>query len=112
VISKPYTTGSFFAIDAMKSGAVDFVRKPTTPEILRAAVQAALSRRVKSNLATSTSAFENAKARPRIETITLNGFEIIRPSDLGAILPAEPQERIFIIRSPEGKEYKVVVTNR
>src|SRR5436309_15106300 len=31
------------AVDAMKSGAVDFLRKPFTPDVLRGAVQAALA---------------------------------------------------------------------
>ena len=30
------------AVDAMKAGAVDFLRKPFTPEILRGAVEASL----------------------------------------------------------------------
>src|SRR6185369_16474098 len=52
------------AVDAMKIGATDFVRKPMTPEILRNAVAAVLAK-------SQTVAKES---HPLIQTITMNGF--------------------------------------
>ena len=40
------------AVDAMKLGATDFVRKPMTPEILRNSVAAALSKQPRASVAT------------------------------------------------------------
>src|SRR5262245_23838781 len=50
------------AVDAMKLGATDFVRKPMTPEVLRNSVAAALS---KSNVETMT-----PSSQPLIQTVT------------------------------------------
>jgi CheY-like chemotaxis protein len=61
------------AVDAMRAGATDFLRKPMTPETLRAAVAAALDARSRP-AATSPTVGE----KPRIETLTLNGFRILR----------------------------------
>jgi len=70
------------AVDAMKLGATDFIRKPLTPEILRAAVEAA------------TTARPPVRREPvgpppedpfEIETLTLNGFRMLHlPSELSA----------------------------
>ena len=101
------------AVDAMKLGATDFVRKPMTPEIVRNAVQAALSKAA-STISTSLLRGErDAPSRPLIDTVTLNGFHISRPADVGDDNPDEkPQEkneRRFIVTSPSGGEYKVTV---
>jgi hypothetical protein len=96
------------AVDAMKAGATDFVRKPTTPDVLRGAVQAALAKPTKKENLLVT-AKETPKPPRQIETITLNGFEIIRPEDMGAIAHVPPDEREFKVRLPEGSEFSVVV---
>lgn len=103
------------AVDAMKLGATDFVRKPMTPEIVRNALAAALAKPEASGRATTTTApvaqtDEKSPEHPRplIHTITLNGFEILRPTDAGAI-PTEPDEHRFIVRSPGGREREVIV---
>jgi FixJ family two-component response regulator len=96
------------AVDAMKAGATDFVRKPTTPDILRGAVQAALAKPAKKEAAPA-SAEEVSEPPQQIETITLNGFEIIRPEDMGALPHVAPNEREFKVRTPEGSEFSVVV---
>jgi CheY-like chemotaxis protein len=103
------------AVDAMKLGATDFVRKPMTPEIVRNALTAALAKPEASSMATMTTApvaptvgKSQELLRPLIHTITLNGFEILRPTDTGAI-PREPDEHRFIIKSPVGKEREVIV---
>lgn len=102
------------AVDAMKLGATDFVRKPMTPEILRGALAAALSKQDSRGRAQTASAAPAAEApgqrrRPLIQTLTLNGFEIIRPPDLGAG-KANTDEHRFLVKSPEGREYEVIVT--
>jgi DNA-binding response OmpR family regulator len=95
------------AVDAMKLGATDFVRKPMTPEILRGAVAAALtksSQRWAEPLGEAKAQVE----RPQIETVTLNGFEIIRAPAAEA-LRTQPDERVFIVRAPDGNHSQVVV---
>ena len=56
------------AVDAMKLGATDFVRKPMTPEILRNAVAASLSKQP-SIPRTSAPASQGSSAAPLIQTI-------------------------------------------
>src|SRR5689334_10033840 len=73
------------AVDAMKLGATDFVRKPMTPEILRNAVAAALS---KSPLETRVS------PQLSIQTVTMNGFTILDDTET---IPLEPQQRRFLV---------------
>src|SRR3984893_8732165 len=67
------------AVDAMKLGASDFVRKPMTPETLRNAVSAALAKEIKRDPASvETARPEQTPASPQIiETITMNGFSIV-----------------------------------
>lgn len=101
------------AVDAMKLGATDFVRKPMTPEIVRNALAAALAKRetISTTTATAVSSVLTGKTsseRTLIHTITLNGFEILRPAEAGAI-PTEPDEHRFIVKSPGGKEREVIV---
>ena len=92
------------AVDAMKLGATDFVRKPMTPAILRNAVTAALAkqRRV---AAVSASVPEDAAEAGQIEIITMNGFTI-QPSDGGWLTALE---RRFTVKSPGGDEHEVLV---
>jgi DNA-binding response OmpR family regulator len=95
------------AVDAMKIGATDFVRKPMTPEILRGAVAAALQKTTK-RPPESPGEIETLKERPQIETITLNGFEILRPTSADAFR-TEPDEQAFIVQAPDGKRSQVMV---
>ena len=100
------------AVDAMKLGATDFVRKPMTPEVLRNAVAAALAKpeAVAAETTVTPTADETvARPRPLIQTLTMNGFEIIRPTDEQASPALEPDEHRFIVRSPDGKERDVIV---
>lgn len=96
------------AVEAMKLGATDFVRKPMTPEILRGALQAALARR---DTETAPRASESEVPAPHspsvIPTITLNGFEIIRVADPAKSTTANV--RGFIVKSPGGQETPVAV---
>ena len=92
------------AVDSMKLGASDFVRKPMTPEILRNAVAAALLKRSRLPAATAPGSVE-ALAEPQIQIITMNGFTILESE--GAL---EPNERRFTVKSPSGGEHEVLVT--
>ncbi len=65
------------AVDAMKLGAMDFLRKPMTPEMLRGAVAAALS----SARQTRPAPAAGSAAKPDIQILTLNGFQIIPPAE-------------------------------
>jgi CheY-like chemotaxis protein len=60
------------AVDAMKLGACDFLRKPMTPETLRAAVAAASGNWRPAYPRSGAP----ASGRPAIQTLTLNGFQI------------------------------------
>ncbi len=73
------------AVDAMKLGATDFVRKPMTPDTLRHAVAAALAKR--DRLSASSAAGEPASAAtpptaraqlPPVDIWTTNGFFVTR----------------------------------
>jgi DNA-binding response OmpR family regulator len=84
------------AVDAMKLGATDFVRKPMTPKVLRNAVGAALSKIT-----------PNVKAPPPlIQTITMNGFTILDDDETPAL---DELQRRFIVISPEGQKHDVMV---
>jgi DNA-binding response OmpR family regulator len=92
------------AVDAMKLGATDFVRKPMTPEILRNAVAAALAKqRLVSSMITSSTA--EISHEPLIQIITMNGFTIVDAEDIRR----DPNERWFVVKSPTGTEHEVLV---
>jgi FixJ family two-component response regulator len=90
------------AVEAMKLGATDFLRKPMTPEVVRNAVAAALNKEKD-----ETKRAEGE--RPRKATITLNGFTVLRRPDQGRALPSRPNERYFVVINPDGREQEVVV---
>lgn len=99
------------AVDAMKLGALDFVRKPMTPEILRNAVDAALSKRVLAEHARSRPSGEKPAEHPHalIQYVTMNGFSFVLASDIKGTSPIESAERRFIVTNPKGLEQKVTV---
>lgn len=92
------------AVDAMKLGATDFVRKPMTPEILRNAITAALAKELPESTATAPTSRVKAH-EPLIQIITMNGFSILKSE--GAM--EEPNERRFLVKSPSGSEHEVLV---
>jgi CheY-like chemotaxis protein len=93
------------AVDAMRLGATDFVRKPMTPETLRSAVAAAVIGKppVPSRSQGTTSA-----SRPLdIAIVTMNGFQILRAAD------STPQsaDHLFRVRHiADGAEAEVTVS--
>src|SRR5678809_1233020 len=92
------------AVDAMKLGATDFVRKPMTPEILRNAVAAALSKQPRASAATAPESPTDLE-EPLIQIITMNGFTILDSENARQ----EPNERRFRVKSPTGSEHEVLV---
>lgn len=92
------------AVDAMKLGATDFVRKPMTPEILRNAVAAALSKQPRASIHAAPTSAE-ISTEPLIQIITMNGFTILDSE----IAQQEPNERRFIVKSPSGSDHEVLV---
>lgn len=93
------------AVDAMKLGATDFVRKPMTPEILRNAVAAALAKPARVVALGAAPAARAASAEPLIQTVTMNGFTILESANA----PQAADERRFIVKSPGGGEHEVLV---
>ena len=93
------------AVEAMKLGASDFVRKPMTPEILRNAVAAALAKEPERRDSPSGEDRPHEQSRQ----ITLNGFTILRATAMLVVVPRGQNERAFIVRAPNGREQEVVV---
>ena len=85
------------AVDAMKLGATDFVRKPMTPKVLRNAVSAALAK---------VTGEVDSTPQPPIQTITMNGFTIVDDDETPAL---DDLQRRFIVISPEGLRHDVLV---
>jgi DNA-binding response OmpR family regulator len=80
------------AVDAMRLGATDFLRKPMTPETLRGAVAAAMASTV------SRRPLRRVPPRPsgpvEIAIVTMNGFQILRAPDAAP----SPTEHAFRVR--------------
>lgn len=95
------------AVDAMKLGATDFVRKPMTPEVLRNAVTAALTK-TQSTREVSSAMKKEPFAEPirSIQTMTMNGYMILDDEETSAL---EPEYRRFIVVSPDGERHDVLV---
>jgi DNA-binding response OmpR family regulator len=99
------------AVDAMKYGATDFVRKPMTPEILRNALVAALAKSAGPPAGAAGSAAEPAIEHPYPSATRLtfiNGFRSWHAPDLAGA-PLLPNERCFMVQHPEGWQQKVLV---
>jgi CheY-like chemotaxis protein len=97
------------AVEAMKLGASDFVRKPMTPEILRDAVSAALTKPRSPAPKPVDRDAVTSEETALIHTITMNGFEILRPTATGDSVSIEPGERVFRVKNPRGWEREVIV---
>lgn len=95
------------AVESMRLGATDFVRKPMTPEIVRNAIGAALAKAAKTQPPTAHKTDQHGAEH--FATITMNGFQILRGSDLKTVRPHQPNERCFLVRLPDGKEQEVLV---
>lgn len=98
------------AVDAMKLGATDFVRKPMTPETLRNAVTAALARPVVSTPVTMepTAQKPTAEIAPPISRLTLNGFRFWADPNATAWQQREPAQRRFVVEHPDGRQQDMI----
>jgi DNA-binding response OmpR family regulator len=99
------------AVDAMKLGATDFVRKPMTPEILRNAVTAALAKPLAPSPLTPTAAAKEAAGQlpPPVSRLTMNGFRFWPDPNAAERQHREPRQRRFIVQHPDGRHQEVVV---
>jgi DNA-binding response OmpR family regulator len=88
------------AVEAMKLGATDFVRKPMTPKVFRNAVTAALAKSSGEVRSTRTT------PEPLVQTITMNGFTILDDEETPVL---DELQRRFIVISPEGLKHDVLV---
>jgi CheY-like chemotaxis protein len=94
------------AVEAMKLGASDFVRKPMTPEVVRDAVAAALAK--PDAAARHLHAPSGAGEHHLIQYVTMNGFSyVLAPGDDAQ--PPKANERRFVVKNPRGLEKDVVV---
>jgi len=96
------------AVDAMKLGATDFLRKPMTPETLRNAVAAVLSKQPQLTTAAAPvfpPVTEEVSAEPLIQTITMNGFTIVESEGTWNV----SDERRYTVSSPAGELHEVLV---
>jgi CheY-like chemotaxis protein len=96
------------AVDAMKLGATDFVRKPMTPDTLRHTVAAALAKPPITRVMGQPEQTVRPR-RPRIETVTMNGFHIVRISTEERTTSVPPGVYLFLVRDPQGQEQEVAV---
>jgi DNA-binding response OmpR family regulator len=90
------------AVDAMRLGATDFLRKPMTPEALRGAVAAALASPPRRPIAQVA---PPGPGSPHVQTLTLNGFRIVRAP--AAAAPGE--HRFEVTHFPDGAVSSIVV---
>jgi DNA-binding response OmpR family regulator len=93
------------AVDAMKLGATDFVRKPLTPDVLRNSVAAALTKSALPAPAAATPTIPGSP-QPLIQTVTMNGFTIFDDSETPLL---EERQRRFVVVSPDGEKHDVLV---
>jgi FixJ family two-component response regulator len=95
------------AVEAMKLGATDFLRKPMTPEVVRNSVAAAILKRPQSKTAVESQ--ETPRRQPQVRTVTMNGFTILQEPDAAGGTLDQPNKRRFLVRRPDGQEQEIVV---
>jgi CheY-like chemotaxis protein len=94
------------AVDAMRLGATDFLRKPMTPEMLRSAVAAAIASDRSLRPVRKGGALSHTSARPQIEILTLNGFQILRAPEAA---PSSSDHAFRVRHVADGVEFTVMV---
>lgn len=93
------------AVDSMKLGATDFVRKPMTPETLRNAVAAAVAKSPVRRVGIVTAPSGKKSALIAFPTITMNGFTILDNEKTDNT----KWERQFTVVDPMGSRHEVTV---
>ena len=93
------------AVDAMKLGATDFVRKPTTPDILRNAVRAAVAKRSAPLVGPEADKTAAGECLP-VSRVTMNGFRFWPAPDEE---PVASNKRNFVVAQADGQQEPVRV---
>jgi len=93
------------AVEAMKLGATDFLRKPTTPETIRGAVAGAIRSKTSARRLPPRTAAEMV---PAIRHLTLNGYQIERQSLKQLATPLD--HHFLVTRHPGETTHEVVVS--
>ena len=88
------------AVDAMRLGATDFLRKPMTPETLRAAVAAAIASKASRGRSGALRAL--ARRASEITVLTMNGFQILR----------SPMPRRIVVRTRLSRQARPAMASR
>jgi CheY-like chemotaxis protein len=99
------------AVDAMRAGATDFLRKPFTPAVLRGAVRGALAKALPSREPPASPRRGPAPDEPLVTFRTLNGFGLW-PVEVTAeeeMTDALRIRRIFTVRAPGGEQTRTAV---
>jgi DNA-binding response OmpR family regulator len=94
------------AVDAMRLGATDFLRKPMTPETLRGAVAAALAGKTTLRTPGRLPADRPAGSMD-ITVLTMNGFQILRTD---AARPSQPEHAFRVKHVADATEFTVTVS--
>jgi DNA-binding response OmpR family regulator len=94
------------AVDAMRLGATDFLRKPMTPGMLRSAVAAAIASKP-SRRPLRPGAVPRPSGLPETAALTLNGFQILGPPDPASLSSHEHHFQVKHV--PDGAESRVTV---
>ena len=94
------------AVDAMRLGATDFLRKPMTPEMLRSAVAAAIASDRSARPVRKSGVPQRAPAGPQIETLTLNGFQILPALEAA---PSSSEHAFRVRHIADGVEFRATV---
>lgn len=104
------------AVDAMKAGAVDFLRKPFTPEVLRRAVRAVLAQprdRVDADHPSLVrlAPLPEREPEPRIQFRTMNGFSFwhVPLPEGGEETESLRIRRAFEVRDGDGRRQPCIV---
>lgn len=96
------------AVDAMKAGATDFLRKPFTTEMLRGAVDAALQEEAPANPKKNASGAAAQSGAPTFGMTTINGFRIEFQPGPGVKI-GNGTGYSFMVRDPAGQSQQCTV---
>jgi CheY-like chemotaxis protein len=94
------------AVEVVKLGATDFLRKPMTPEVVRKSVAAAIAKNAELQSIGNHGIESRHTGTP---SVTLNGFTILHIPDVTGGFPQSAKQRRFIVRKPNGDEQHIVV---